>query len=63
MAYTLRPTRLAYVMLAVEALIFAGEQPGTSARTREKIAVALASAKRDLARVKRTRKKKRPGFR
>jgi hypothetical protein len=59
MAYTLRPTRLAYVMLAVEALKFAGEQPGADVRTREKIAIALASARRDLARVKRTRKKKK----
>ena len=57
-AYTLRPTRLAYVMLTVEALKFAGEQNGISARTREKIGIALASARRDLARVKRTRKTK-----
>jgi len=61
MAYHLRPTRLAYVMLAVESLIFARAQPGTGARTREKIAIALASARRDLARVKRARKKKLSG--
>jgi hypothetical protein len=57
MAYTLQPTRLAYVMLAIEALIFAGKQPGTSTRTREKIAIALASAKRDSSRIKSTNKK------
>ncbi len=59
MAYTLRPTQLAYVMLAVESLIFAAEQPGTSARTRDNIAIALASAKRDLARVKAKGKRRR----
>ena len=59
MAYTLRPTQMAYVMLAVESLIFAGAQPGTSARTRDKIAIALASARRDLARVKAKMKKRK----
>lgn len=41
-----------HLLLAVGALEFAKERPGISKATRRKIALALASARRDLARVK-----------
>jgi len=55
--------RKAYLMLVVEALAFAKEQETGSAGTRAKIALALRSAKRDLASHERARKKKAPGKR
>jgi hypothetical protein len=51
--------RKAYLMLVVEALAFAKEQEAGSAATRAKIALALRSAKRDLARHERARKRRR----
>lgn len=55
-AYVIR--RKAYLMLVVEALAFAKEQKTGSVGTRAKIALALRSARRDLASHKRARKKK-----
>jgi len=52
-------SRKAYLMLVVEALAFANEQATGSAATREKIAVALRSAKRDLASHVKPRKRER----
>jgi hypothetical protein len=42
-------------LLAIGALTFAKEQPAVGAATRRKIGHALASARRDLARLKRKR--------
>lgn len=52
-------SRKAYLMLVVEALAFAKEQDTGSAATRAKIALALRSAKRDLASHQRSRKNNR----
>jgi hypothetical protein len=52
-------TPRAHLLLAVAALEFAWEQPAGSAATRKKIELALASARRDLARLKRGRRQKR----
>ncbi len=51
-------------MLAIASLEFAKEQPAVGAETRRKIAIALASARQDLAKLKgkaqaRPRKTKR----
>ncbi len=46
-----------HLLLAIEALKFAKEQPALGEVTRRKIALALASARRDLTRTQRKRKK------
>jgi hypothetical protein len=53
MTTTYHLTPRAHLLLAIEALKFAMEQKAISAQTRRKIAAALASARRDLARLKR----------
>jgi hypothetical protein len=57
MAFSYRVSAKAHVLLAIEALKFANEQPAVSEATRRKIVVALTSARRDLARFKAKRKK------
>jgi len=56
---TYRVTPRAYLLLAIEALLFAREQPAISAETGRKINLALSSARRDLARLKQ-KPKQRP---
>jgi hypothetical protein len=63
MTTTYHLTPRAHLLLAIEALKFAMEQKAVSAETRRKIGVALASARRDLARQRgkterRTRERK-----
>ena len=53
MTTTYRLTPRAHLLLAIEALKFAMEQTAVSAQTRRKIALALASARRDRTRLKR----------
>jgi len=53
MTTTYHLTPRAHLFLSTEALKFALEQIAVSAETRRKIALALASARRDLARLKR----------
>ncbi len=53
-AYGLTPR--AHLLLAIAALEFAWEQPAASAQTRRKVELALSSARRDLAKLKRKRK-------
>ncbi len=60
--YSVSP--LGHVLLAIASLEFAKEQPAVGAETRRKIAIALASARQDLAKLKgkaqaRPRKTKR----
>jgi hypothetical protein len=59
---TFRLTPKAHLLLAVEALKFAQAQPAISAETRRKVGIALASARRDLARLGRPKPatRKRP---
>ena len=48
-----------HLLLAIEALKFAQEQPTVSEATRRKVALALVSARRDLAKVGGKRRKRR----
>jgi len=57
MAFSYRVSAKGHLLLAIEALKFAQEQSALGEATRRKIALALASARRDLAKVKRKRKK------
>jgi len=43
---------LGHLLLAIASLEFAKEQPAVGAETRRKIAIALASARQDLAKLK-----------
>lgn len=52
MPTTYHLTQRAHLLLAIEALTFAMEQKAVSTQTRRKIALALASARRDLLRLK-----------
>jgi hypothetical protein len=59
MAFSYRVSAKGHLLLAIEALKFAGEQPALGPATRGKIALALASARRDLAKLEGKRKKAR----
>jgi hypothetical protein len=59
MITTYHLTPRAHLLLAIEALKFAREQKAVSAETRRKVGVALASARRDLAR-QRGKTERRP---
>lgn len=59
MACSYRVSAKGHLLLAIEALKFAGKQPAVGAVTRGKIALALASARRDLAKLGRKREKVR----
>jgi hypothetical protein len=52
MTFSYRVSAKGHLLLAIEALKFAPEQPAIGAATRRKIAIALASARRDLARLR-----------
>ena len=56
MAFSYRVSAKGHLLLAIEALKFAQEQPAISQTTRTKIAHALASARRDLAKFARKRR-------
>ena len=53
-------TSRAYLLLVMEALKFAMEQKAVSAKTRRKIALALGSARADLAQLKSKRARHKP---
>jgi hypothetical protein len=57
MTFSYRVSAKRHLLLAIEALKFAQEQPAVGAATRSKIALALASARRDLAKLEGKRKK------
>jgi hypothetical protein len=57
MAFSYRVSAKGHLLLAIEALKFAGEQPAISEATRRKIALALASARRDLPKLAGKRRK------
>jgi hypothetical protein len=48
-----------HLLVAIGALLFAQDQPGVSAATHRKIGLAIASARRDLARLKTQRTRRR----
>jgi hypothetical protein len=51
-----------HLLVAIGALLFAQDQPGVGPVTRRKIAVAIASARRDLAGLgRKARKRRRKG--
>jgi len=56
MATSYRVSPLGHLLLAIASLEFAKEQPAVGAETRRKITLALASARRDLAKLRRKRK-------
>jgi uncharacterized membrane protein len=58
MAFSYSVSAKGHLLLAIEALKFAREQPAVGEATRRKIALALASARRDLARVGDKRRKR-----
>jgi hypothetical protein len=57
MAFSYRVSAKGHLLLAIGALEFAQEQPAVSEATRRKIALALASARRDLAKLDPKRRK------
>jgi hypothetical protein len=64
MVTSYRVSPMGHLLLAIASLEFAKEQPAVGAETRRKVALALASARRDLAKLKgkaqrRLRKTKR----
>ena len=58
MAFSYRVSAKGHLLLAIEALKFAKEQPVLGEATCRRIALALASARRDLAKVEGKRKSK-----
>ncbi len=56
-AFSYRVSAKGHLLLAIAALKFSKEQPAIGAATRRKIALALASARRDLAKVDAKRRK------
>ena len=61
MAFSYRVSAKGHLLLAIEALKFAQERPTVSEATRRKIALALASARRDLAKLAKTREGREAG--
>ncbi len=59
MTFSYSVTPKGHLLVAIGALMLAQDQPGVSPATRRKIGLAIASARRDLARLGSKAKKRR----